>query len=131
MVQFYTKQNSMRLVSSGSLRPVTKAVSTPVEKVALDPSLPLAAYKGIGLVKINVEGFEPQVLEGMRNIVMAVEPMVFNKCIKRALGEAVQQFLEPLGYSFFEVHDSASAISKVVTVAPHFNDQGWPLALSH
>ena len=128
LIQFYTKPNSFRLTTGGSLRAAPNAVATQVEKVALDAFFPAAAHGRIGLVKIDVEGFEPQVLEGMRNIVTTAKPVIFFECIQRPSGEAVQRFLEPLGYAFFEVDDARRAtISRVAAVTPHFDDQGRPI----
>lgn len=101
----YASQAGPDTASLRSLSP--DAVSEPVRVETLDAEIP--ADTGVGLIKIDVEGAEMDVLAGARRILAQDQPMILIELVEenqRAFGrtcaELVSQ-LESLGYAGFAV----------------------------
>jgi hypothetical protein len=59
----------------------------------------------IGLLKIDVEGFEDKVLAGAKKIIAEDKPTIFFECLDDAAGERVYNLLSSFGYKFWEIDD--------------------------
>ncbi len=123
---FSTPANSYRMTSAGALGHRDGMTIFQAQVVALDSFLLPALYSKVGLVKIDTEGHEAGVLEGMPAIIAAAKPIIFFECIAEDSGTAVQSQLEPLGYRFYEVDDDRGTILPTATVRPHFDAAGKP-----
>ncbi len=123
---FSTPANSYRMTSAGALGHRDGMTIFEAHVVALDSFLPVAAHSKAGLVKIDTEGHEAAVLQGMPGIIAAAKPIIFFECITEDSGAAVQSQLEPLGYRFYEVDDDRGTIELTASVRPHFDAAGKP-----
>ena len=61
----------------------------------------------VDLIKIDVEGFEPQVLQGMRDLVARDRPVLLIECLGVEEFERVRTLLAPLGYQYRFIDDAA------------------------
>jgi FkbM family methyltransferase len=57
--------------------------------------------KPVDLAKIDVEGFEPQVLEGMRMTLRRFRPALFIECLPDGPYREVEEILKNLGYQIY------------------------------
>ncbi len=115
------------LSAGGALGTRTGAHVTPVQVVALDTFISSAFKPKVGMVKIDTEGHESEVIRGMTGLISASRPIIFFECIGAEAGAATQSQLEILGYRFFEVDDAAETITAVKVIAPHFDSKNKPL----
>lgn len=70
----------------------------------------------IDLVKIDVEGFEDKVLEGMHGILKEFRPFLIVEVVHAAYCKLVQDFLVRLGYKFFGL--GTTRLVQISTLAP-------------
>ena len=66
----------------------------------------MALPHAVKLIKIDAEGHEPAVLQGMRNLLARDRPVLVVEDNSRAIGD----FLEPLGYVAEQLNDSSNLI---------------------
>ena len=57
--------------------------------------------RGVDLAKIDVEGFEPQVLEGMERALKRYHPALFIECLPDGPYQQVEEILLDLGYHIY------------------------------
>jgi hypothetical protein len=60
----------------------------------------------VDLVKIDAEGFEDKVLEGMLRVLTTHQSMVIVECLPDGPYKAVQDILARFGYRFFHLRES-------------------------
>lgn len=70
----------------------------------------------VDLVKIDVEGFEDKVLEGMQEVLERSRPALVIECNTDGPVEAIQSLLSKFGYRFFHLRGSGPI--EVATIAP-------------
>lgn len=75
----------------------------------------------IDLVKVDVEGFEDQVLEGMTRVLTSLRPSLIIECNHDGPYEKVEQLLRSHGYSYFYRIEDGGPIS-VPSIEPDQND---------
>ncbi len=80
-----------------------------------------ASRDTIDLVKIDVEGFEDVVLEGMKNTLTTFQPILIVECNHDGPSKRVEQLLRQNGYKFFYQleHNGPVLVEKIV---PDLND---------
>lgn len=61
----------------------------------------IVGKRQVDLVKIDVEGFEPQVLEGMQNTLKSSYPSLFIECLPDGPYQQVEEILSNFGYHIY------------------------------
>lgn len=64
----------------------------------------------VSLLKVDVEGFEPQVLDGARRTIRRSRPLIWAECLDLPSYEAVEGRLRPLGYRVGDVENSSPTV---------------------
>ncbi len=75
-----------------------------------------AQFEKVDLLKIDVEGFEDEVLEGASRLLAQSRPFIIVECNPDGPHGSVQALLEPHGYRFFRITDQECIAMK--TIAP-------------
>jgi FkbM family methyltransferase len=71
--------------------------------------------KHVDLVKIDVEGFEDKVLEGMQHVLATSGPTIVIECIPDGPFQAVEAILTKFGYRFYHLRkEGPVAVDKIV-----------------
>jgi hypothetical protein len=71
--------------------------------------------KPVDLAKIDVEGFEPQVLEGMRMTLRRFRPALFIECLPDGPYHEVEEILKNLGYQIYLLsHNGPIQVEQVI-----------------
>jgi len=70
----------------------------------------------VDLVKIDVEGFEDQVLRGMPDVLVRDRPTLMVECLPDGPYREIQRMLEALGYAFF--HLTSEGPRRTATIEP-------------
>ena len=120
-VPFSTSSNIGYLTSGGSVGERVGANVNSIQQIALDNFLPDEVIKTISLVKIDVEGYEANVLKGMKKI-LNFKPVIFFECIEHNSAKLTQEILSNYGYIFYEINDRTGEISKVKDLEPQFDE---------
>lgn len=90
-------------VSSGK----TDNSSVEVEQVTLDSNFDLWKEKRIGLIKIDVEGYEREVLEGARKLIQIKRPRVIMfESLGNNIDPQIQKLFSDLNYRLFQLDDT-------------------------
>ena len=87
-----------------------KLIEVPLTTVAA------ACHDGgqVDLVKIDVEGFEDQVLEGMLPLLARAKPAIIIECTPDGPYEAIQNILGRFGYQYFHLHKRGPVLTQEI-----------------
>jgi hypothetical protein len=77
----------------------------PVAVERLDALIERHAIDRLDLVKVDVEGHEPQVLDGMGTYLRRWRPTLLIEVLTDAAGAALENRLEGLGYLYFDIDE--------------------------
>jgi FkbM family methyltransferase len=91
-----------------------------ISVVALDELIPKDGRTS--LVKIDVEGHEYEVLEGMSAVIRDSRPAIFFECNPGGPADAIEQFLRAHGYSVFSLQ--TGKLSRLSRLAPEEFSRG-------
>ena len=119
-VPFSTFSRVGYLTSGGSVGHRSGATVNSIPQVALDSFLIDEVIQNINLIKIDVEGYEANVLKGMKKI-LGLKPTIFFECIENNSAKLTQEILSSYGYIFFEIDDLTGKITKVKNLEPQFS----------
>lgn len=72
-------------------------------EVPVDTVDNVCSEKRVDLVKIDVEGFEDKVLEGMQRVLLESAPIIIIECNPDGPFQAVESILDSFGYRFFHL----------------------------
>ena len=115
-----------RMATGGFIGTKEGVPSIHIQAVALDAFLPAKLTPQIGLVKMDVEGFEEQCLSGMVGILTAARPVIFFECTCPATVNAAEKYLRERDYTFLEIDDDAGTISPVTSLSVYADDPKRP-----
>jgi hypothetical protein len=127
VLPFSFSTNIDYLSTGGSIGNRQNAQTSNIRVVSLDGFIKETIMPLVGLIKIDVEGFEGPCIEGMRRIIQVARPIFFFECISEVAGKTVQYELEPNGYNFFEIDDEANTSEPTEIVVPRLDGKGTPL----
>lgn len=119
-VPFSTFSSVGYLTSGGSVGQKVGATVNSVQQVALDSFLIDEVIRNIHLIKIDVEGYEANVLKGMKKI-LGHKPTIFFECIEKNSAKLTQEILLSYGYNFYEIDDLIGKVKKVKNLEPQFD----------
>jgi len=69
----------------------------------------------VDLVKLDVEGFELEVLEGMERVLATDRPTIIMECIREGRYQATESLLARYGYRFYHLRDDGPiAVARLV-----------------
>jgi FkbM family methyltransferase len=119
-VPFSTFSRAGYLTTGGSVGHRSGATVNSIPQVALDSFLIDEVIQNINLIKIDVEGYEANVLKGMKKI-LGLKPTIFFECIEKNSAKLTQEILSSYGYIFFEINDLTGKITKVKNLEPQLS----------
>ena len=85
--------------------PNSTAAGVTVRTRSLDSLVEERALDRLDLVKIDVEGAEPDVLRGMEKALSRFRPTMLIEILTAEAGAQVDQLMQPLGYVYFDIND--------------------------
>lgn len=115
---FYAESESSNegsLVSSAS----ASASALRVSVTTLANVIEEAKLAQVDLMKIDVEGAEPQVLEGMGLYLGKYKPSMIIEILNDEVGKRVEQLLDGLGYLYFDINDDSRKGPKTIRPLAH------------
>jgi FkbM family methyltransferase len=112
------KQSSLKLntnihyLSSGGSLLGKGNYEIPIQEISIDSFIKDNDKPNVGLIKIDVEGYEANVMNGLKGVLKMSEPIIFFECNEEAVAE---YFNSEIGkrYFFYEVDDKELSIKKV------------------
>jgi FkbM family methyltransferase len=111
--QMFVPQNRRTASSLRNLHPDAPSDTVHVEQITLDSFVEHAGLEDIGLLKIDVEGNELEVIRGGMAMISSSRPPIVIELLRKwaaAFGyhpNDVLRLLAPLGYRFFAIGDSS------------------------
>ncbi|HEX2533801.1 MAG TPA: FkbM family methyltransferase [Chitinophagaceae bacterium] len=93
----------------------TKEVAT----ITLDDYIEQNGIQRIDLMKIDVEGFEPEVLQGFARYIRVFRPAILIEILEDAVGAQVEALVEGNGYQFYRMIEESKP--QRVTALKKFN----------
>ncbi len=121
LVPFSISTDINYLTTGGSIGNRNNGTSSSIQQIALDKFLPIDVIKNVSLIKIDVEGYEPNCLDGMHNV-LDNSPTIFFECINSESGQKVQEILSKYNYIFYEIDDLAGTINPADKIVAHYDD---------
>ncbi len=82
-----------------------------IETVRLDTFLRRECVSSVDLMKIDVEGFEPEVLEGMGDLLRATRPTILVEILSAEAGRRIEELVDGCDYRFFNVDETRGPIA--------------------
>ena len=98
-------------------------VETEIETITLDTFVSDNHLGKIDLIKVDVETYEPNVLEGYKNYLAVHRPNFLIEVLTDDVGQKLQKIFDGLGYCYFNIDDRNGKIRKTdtITKSDHFN----------
>lgn len=97
--------------------PSAKSRATIVKTVRLDDYLAEHGVSDVQLVKLDVEGHEPEVLRGLGDILKRSRPVVIAEINNDEIGERVMEVIRDQNYKVFMINEGGKCI-EVPTLSP-------------
>lgn len=89
-----------------------------VQVDTLDSFINSQEVKNIDLIKIDVESYEPEVLEGYKNHINLHRPFIIIEIIGETTGKKIEAFFEGKNYIYYNI-DEVSGISESIHLGIH------------
>jgi FkbM family methyltransferase len=97
--------------------------ATIVKTVRLDDYLAEHGVSEVQLVKLDVEGHEPEVLTGLGDILRKSRPVVIAEINNEEIGQRVLEIMRPFNYKFFIINEGGKCI-EVAALSPPIGKWG-------
>jgi len=104
---------NIHYLSSGGSILGDKGFELPVQEISIDSFIKNEDKSKVAMIKIDVEGYEPNVIEGMKETISASYPIIFFECNQPNVPESFHQILGK-DYLFFEIDDKKQKVTKVL-----------------
>ena len=79
----------------------------------------------VDLIKIDVETFEPQVLEGYGAYLQIHQPIILLEIQNKKIGQKVAEFFDKDHYTFFWVNEEDLFLEETVELGNYRLDENW------
>ena len=112
IVKLKIKTNIHYLSSGGSILS-DKGYEFPVQQISIDSFIKNEDKSKVAMIKIDVEGYEPNVIEGMSETISASYPIIFFECNQANIPETFHQKLDK-DYLFFAIDDKKENITEML-----------------
>ena len=82
------------------------------DTISLDEYVSENSIKELDLLKVDVEGFEPKVIEGAMKTIKKFRPTILIEILNDDIGEFIENKLKNLDYLFFDIDDSKNLVKR-------------------
>ena len=98
-------------------------VETEIEAITLDTFINENNVGKIDLIKMDVETYEPNVLEGYKHCMPLHRPDFLIEVLNEEVGEKLQRLFDGMGYYYFNIDDKAGKIRRTSKIekSDYFN----------
>lgn len=98
-------------------------VETEIEAITLDAFIEANNIGKIDLIKIDVEGHEPNVLDGYKKYLPLHRPDFLIEVLADDIGNKLQQIFDGLDYCYFNIDDKSGSVRRTDTIkkSDYFN----------
>ncbi len=66
----------------------------------------------IGLIKLDAEGYELNILNSIKNFIVQQQPVIFFKCTKEMDFIEIATLFDTIGYDIFEINEEKKSLNK-------------------
>ena len=96
---------------------------TIIKTTTIDKMIESENLQRVDLLKIDVETYEPQVMEGFKKYLPAFKPSILIEVLTDEVGRRLHEVFGPLGYIYFNIDDNNDSIRRVEVLgkSDHFN----------
>ena len=115
------------LSTGGALGSKDDQLTYSASMVSLDSFLRQDQGGMVDLVKIDTEGHEALVLEGMKGVLAKSRPILLFECIDNEVGFAVKEILLKYDYKFYLIDEINGKVMPVDEIEPIFGKDGRPV----
>ena len=84
----------------------------PIQEISIDSFIKDIDKPKVGLIKIDVEGYEANVMDGLQGLLKLSEPVIFFECNEESVAEYFNSEISK-NYYFYEINDKELSIKKV------------------
>jgi len=112
VVPFTILGNFDFLTSGGSVgeRSSPLAITQHSQQVSMDQFVKNDSHQKIGLIKIDVEGYELNAFLGMREILKIAKPTIFFEALADANKNEISKLLDSCGYIYYDIDDKNNTV---------------------
>lgn len=98
-------------------------IKTEIATITLDDFIEENKIQSVDLVKLDVETFEPQVIEGFKKYLPVMKPTFLIEVLTDEVGAKLQHMFDGLGYIYFNIDDRNDTVRRVnkITKSDYFN----------
>lgn len=99
---------------------VENSIKTTIKTITLKTWIKENNISNIDLMKVDVESFEPQVMEGMGEFLKQMRPTMLMEILSNEVGLEVEKHLEGCDYIYFNLDEETKPIQ-----VPHLKAEGY------
>lgn len=103
-------------VNKDLTEPGSNAVAVEIDVTRLDTLIEKMSIPAIGLMKIDVETHEPEVLEGLGRYLNEFRPTMLIEILTDEVGERVEALVKDKNYLYFNIDEPTDSIRRVSTI---------------
>jgi len=110
--------------------PDTELIPVPIDSIKLDSFVVQNQINQLNLIKIDVESYEPEVIEGFLGFVNRYTPVILVEVLSHESAEKLRTLLSATNYQYFNIDDSNRQIRRTreIEISDDFN---YLLCLEH
>lgn len=97
-------------VNKNGNSPDKEVAAVEIETIKLSTFIEAEGLQKIDLMKIDVESFEPEVLEGLGEYLQRFQPSIIIEILGEDIGVRVNEIMKNLDYLFFKVEDNTRLV---------------------